>query len=230
MSELTTVLLHGAGTGAWIWEAVINAMRSPTVALDVPGRQVGVTPDSCAAALVAELDGRQLDTVVCVVHSLAGVLVPGLAARLGYRLKHAVYLAAVVPPTGGSFVDALGFPQRILLRLLFKFNPKGLKPGPAMIKKELCNDLDPTLTSQVISQYTPEFPGLYLAPAAVGAIPRQMTYIKLLQDQSVLPAQQDAMIARLGNPSVKTLDTGHLAMLAAPIELAALLDQIAAAS
>lgn len=228
MSGITTVLLHGAGTGAWVWKPTIDEMAFPVIALDVPSRKAGVTPDSCATALVAELDRRGIDEVVLVAHSLAGVLVPGLASRLGPRLKHCVYVAAVVPPPGGAFVDALGFVNRVVLRLLFKFNPEGLKPSPSMIRRELCNDLGPSSTELVISRYAAEFPGLYLSPAGLGPVLCNATYLKLLKDQSVSPAQQDAMITRLGNPRVREMDAGHLVMLSAPAGLAALLDQVVA--
>lgn len=230
MSEKTTlVLLHGAGVGAWVWEPVQQMLTAPAWALNVPGRHAGATPDGCAAALVADMDRRGLQSVVLVVHSLAGVLVPGLAARLGPRLVHCVYVGAVVPPSGGAFVDALGLANRVVLRLLFKFNRKGLKPSPAMIRRELCNDLDEATAQEVVSRYEAEFAGLYLSPTgprpAVGAA----TYVKLLKDQSVVPAQQDASIARLHHPTVREIDAGHLAMLSAPKQLAALLDQVALA-
>ncbi|MGH6639319.1 MAG: alpha/beta fold hydrolase [Polaromonas sp.] len=226
--EITTVLLHGAGTGAWVWQAVIHEMTSPVVALDVPGRAEGVTPDSCAAELVAELDRRGIDSVILVLHSLAGVLSSGLASRLGARLKHIVYVAAIVPPSGGSFVDAFGWVNRVIFRLLFRFNRKGLKPSAAMIQRELCNDLDATATDWVVSRYAAEFPGLYLSPTG-SVLPRcGTTYIKLLKDQSVLPAQQDAMIARLDNPQVTGIEAGHLVMLSAAARLAELLQREAA--
>lgn len=97
MSDVTCVMLHGAGTGAWIRQAVIDLMVTSAVALDVPGRRAGVTPDDCAAALVEEVDRRGIDEVVVVVHSLSGVLVSGMASRLGLRLQRCVYLSAVVP-------------------------------------------------------------------------------------------------------------------------------------
>ncbi|MBC8037251.1 MAG: alpha/beta hydrolase [Rhizobiales bacterium] len=227
MAEITTVLLHGAGLDSWVWEPVIDEMTSPAVALDVPSRRVGVTPASCAAELAAELNGRGMDAIVLVAHSLAGVLIPGMASLLGPRLKHCVYLAAVVPPVGGSFVDALGFVNRVVLRLLFKFNPKGLKPSPSMIRRDLCNGLDDRSADLVVERYAAEFPGLYLSPVDKGPVPSGATYIKLLKDRSVSPALQDSMIARLGNPRVKVIDAGHLAMLSAPSEIAAILDDVA---
>ena len=56
MSGPTLVLLHGAGIGAWAWERVISNLSTPAVALDVPGRVVGATPQGCAEALAKELE------------------------------------------------------------------------------------------------------------------------------------------------------------------------------
>lgn len=224
MSNKTTVVfLHGAGTGAWVWERVINELSVPTIALEVPGRRAGVTPEGCAEALAAEIDQQGIDLVVLVMHSLAGVLAPGLVARLGKRVKRLVFLSAVIPPSGGSFVDALGFVNRFILSILFKFNPQGLKPSPEMIRAELCNDLNPQDSEEMIARFTPEMPGLYLTPVGKFSPLPNATYIKLLKDQSVSPAQQNSMLARLAQPVVRELETGHMAMLSAPAALAKLI-------
>ncbi|MGH7449166.1 MAG: alpha/beta fold hydrolase, partial [Longimicrobiales bacterium] len=57
-TQSTVVLLHGAGTGAWVWDRVIDALELPSVALEVPGRKPNVTPDGCAAELIDDLDQR----------------------------------------------------------------------------------------------------------------------------------------------------------------------------
>ena len=226
MNDKTTlVLLHGAGTGAWVWERVLSELATPAIALEVPSRTDDATPDRCAANLVAELDRRGIHSVVLVLHSLAGVLAPEFAHRLGTRLKRCVYVSAIVPPTGGSFADALGLMNRLILRMLFKFNPHGLKPSADMIRRELCNDLDPQDADRVVSFYTAERPGLYLTP--VGQLPTDLstTYIKLLKDQTLSPKLQDSMISRLSKPSVQTIDAGHLVMLSNPASLAKILDE-----
>lgn len=227
MSAVTCVLLHGAGGGAWIWQSVVKQMTTRAVALEVPSRQTGVTPDGCAATLVEQLDHQGVDRVVLVVHSLSGVLVSGMATRLRSRLQRCVYLSAVVPPPGGSFIDAFGLVNRIVLRLLFQFNANGLKPSPSMIQKELCNDLDAETTALVVSRYTAEFPGLYLTRTT--ALPTlSTTYVKLMKDHSITPTQQDSMIARLIDPRVREVNAGHLAMLSAPEQLATIFDEEAA--
>lgn len=222
-NEPTAVLLHGAGIGAWVWERVTRDLGMPSIALDVPGRTVGATPDGCATELVAELDRRGVGSVMLVFHSLSGVLAPGLATRLRSRLTHCVFVSAVIPPPGRAFVDALGFPNRLILRSLFRFNPGGLKPSPKMIRRELCNDLAEQDTTAVVSRYEAEMPGLYLTPVGGPPASPRCGYVKLLKDRSVLPAQQDQMIARLDNPRVHEIDAGHLAMLSAPASLAEVL-------
>ena len=230
MPHPTTVLLHGAGVGAWVWASVIERMATPTIALDIPCRHADATPEQCAQELIAELDRRGIDDVVIVAHSLAGVLMPELAARLGARLRHCVYLAAAVPPSGGAFVDALGTVERTLLRLLFRFNRNGLKPGAAMIRRELCNDLDEATATMVVSRYVAEFPGLYLTPIRAQSVRAPSTYLRLLRDRSLAPSRQDAMIARLRDPQVRDLDASHLAMLSMPAQVAQRLTAVALAS
>lgn len=222
-NQVTVVFLHGAGMGPWVWDRVIKELSTPTVALEIPGRSKNATPDNCAAAIAAELDHLGIGPVILVMHSLAGVLASGLSERLGSRVKRFVFVSAVIPPSGGSFVDALGFMNRQILRVLFKFNPNGLKPSPKMIQHELCNDLEPQDTEEVISRYQAEMPGLYLTPVKGTAPIVNATYIKLLKDQSVPPAQQDSMIARLDKPLVREIDAGHLVMLSAHTTLANLI-------
>lgn len=224
----TFVLLHGAGTGAWIWSRLQGELSLPSVALDVPGRNTDATPDTVVREIVDELDRRGTEAVYLVLHSLAGVLASGFAATLGARLRGIVYLSAVVPPEGRSFVDVQAFVNRLTLRLLFRFNPRGLKPSEAMIRRELCHDLSESDAELVVSRYEAEYPGLYLTP--VGPPPPKALrseYIKLLKDRSVPPARQDSIIESLPDVTVRELDAGHLAMLSNPKALAAALNAFA---
>jgi pimeloyl-ACP methyl ester carboxylesterase len=125
-------------------------------------------------------------------------------------------------------VDALGFVNRMVLRALFKLNPAGLKPSPAMIRRELGNDLSAEDAELVISRYAAELPGLYLTPAGAQPINSPSSTVKLLADQSITPVQQESMAARLHDVRLRELAAGHLAMLSAPDALAALLNHEAA--
>jgi len=225
MAHRAAVLLHGAGMGSWVWDRTIASMTTPAIALDVPGRNPDATPDVCAARLVAQIDAAAVDDVVLVVHSLSGVLVPSMARLLGPRLRHVVYVSAVIPAPGRSFVDTIGFPGGLVLRVLFRFNRSGLVPSESMIRSELCNDLDDDDAAQVVAAYEPEFPGLYVTPVD-GPPGLPSTYVRLSRDRSVPPPLQSAMAARLDSPRLEELDAGHLAMLSAPAQLAAALDGV----
>jgi pimeloyl-ACP methyl ester carboxylesterase len=175
-----------------------------------------------------QIDAFSADEIVLVAHSLTGVLAPGLAARLGSRLTHIVYVSAVIPAANQSFLSAIGFPMGWVMRVLFRLNPKGLRPSDAMIRDGLCNDLDSADTAAVVELYTPEFPGLYTT-AVAGPAQVRSTYVRLTADGSVSLAVQDRMIAALGTPEVAELDAGHLPMLSRPDEVAGVIDAAASA-
>lgn len=219
MDSLTVVFLHGAGLGGWIWDRVRPLVPALAVAPDIPSRSRVATPASCASSLVNSLDDRGVGRVVLVMHSLAGVLAPDLAGRLGERLAACVYVSAVVPAEGSTFAKAMGLPGRFLLPLLFRTRPDGLLPSEAMIQKELCTDLDAEDSTRVVDQYQAEFPGLYLTPIA--APPRcRSVYVMLSKDKCISPSRQTKMIARLEKPSVVEIKSGHLVMLSHPEKLA----------
>ena len=216
---LTVVLVHGAGTGPWIWRRLQDALSLPTLSVTVDSRRKGASPGSCAAGVVQEIDAAGADRVVLVLHSLGGVLAPSLADLLGDRIERTIFLAAVVPSAGKRFVDALGFPGGLVLRILFRFRPRGLTPPEHMIRTELCSDLSDADTTTVIDAYRAEWPGLYLTPVEDARhVPRPL-YIRLTRDQSIPLSLQDSAIENLPDPAVVDLAAGHLAMLSRPGEL-----------
>jgi pimeloyl-ACP methyl ester carboxylesterase len=228
VGDCSVVFLHGAGVGPWVWERVQSRLSAPSIALEVPGRVAGVTPERCVELLAAEIDALDAGELILVAHSMSGVLVPGLAAWLGSRLMHVVYVSAVIPEDNQSFLAAIGFPMGLLMRVLFLVNPAGLRPSDSMIRSGLCNDLDEKDTAEVIARYAPEFPGLYVSPVAgPAAIPS--TYVRLTRDGSVSPTAQAKMVARLERPSVVEFDAGHLVMLSKPDELAQVVQTAASA-
>lgn len=219
----TLVFLHGAGTGPWIWDRVRAHWQCESLALTYPGRQRLASPESCAEAVVAELNRLACDEIILVLHSLAGVLAGPLAMRLGRRLKRLILLSAVVPAPRRNFAQALGFPARLVLPMLFRLQSKGLKPSPGMIRSELCHDLAPEDADRIVTRYEAEFPGLYLTPPTPLPSDSPLTYIHLLQDRSVSPRVQQTMMDRLMIADRHAIDAGHLAMLSQPETLVRIL-------
>jgi pimeloyl-ACP methyl ester carboxylesterase len=227
MNSTTIVLLHGSGMGRWIWDRTTSHLRHTYLALDVPSRHIRATPSTCAATLVETMDQQGVMNVMLVAHSLSGVLVPELAERLGPRLKCCLYVGAVIPKPGQSFAGAMGFITNIMLRVLFRLHPKGLKPSETMMRKELCNDLDEATTKEVVKRFDPEFPGLFLTP--VGVYPEvKCIYVRLMKDKSVPPELQQKMAQALPRVEVVELDAGHMAMLSKPEKLAAIINDLCA--
>jgi pimeloyl-ACP methyl ester carboxylesterase len=95
------------------------------------------------------------------------------------------------------------------------------------VKKAYCNDLDTEATARVLARLSREPRRLYLDPVRWATLPAGLPrhYVKLSQDVSFSPPEQDAMIQRLG-ARVTVLDTGHLPMISRPAELATALEHI----
>jgi hypothetical protein len=97
-----------------------------------------------------------------------------------------------------------------------------------------CNDMDAEQTAFTLAHLVPEATGITNEPVSrkdlppADVIPR--TYVKLLRDHSLRPRLQDQLIANLGSCQVRPLDSGHNAMISHPVELAAILNDLAAAS
>ena len=231
-----TVLLPGAGLGAWIWEPVVPLLQAPALAVEIPGRAARpadrrhVTLESAAEAVAGDVRAWRPDRVVLVGHSLGGVLVPEVARRVPDRIGALVYVAAEAPADGDRALDLIPAALRLLLRAMWIVRPGGVRPPPSATRRALCNDLDDVTTATVVERIEPEAPGIYRSRvtwAGVPEVPR--TYVKCLQDRSdVSPARQDEMAKRLQADRVVTLDTGHLPMLARPEEVAAVLEEVVA--
>jgi pimeloyl-ACP methyl ester carboxylesterase len=88
--------------GAWCWEEVmplLEAAGSRVIAVDLPCDDVRATFDDYADA-VSNACAAVHDQLIVVGHSLGGATIPLVAARR--PVAHLVFLAAMIPPLGGS--------------------------------------------------------------------------------------------------------------------------------
>ncbi|HOX49909.1 MAG TPA: alpha/beta hydrolase [Fibrobacteria bacterium] len=219
------VFLHGAGLGPWVWESTRALLPYPSVALEVPSDRPDMDPQRAAAALLADPSFPERGPVVLVLHSLAGVLESALATSLGERLVHVVHVATVVPAPGKSFAATRGFAANLILRVLFRTHPEGLRPSPAMIQRELAADLDASSCATLVERFRPQQGGLFLEPVSARQTKVDSSYIVCGRDRSVAPALQRRIAARRGS-RIEVLETGHLPMLAQPTLLAGVLSRI----
>ncbi len=107
------LLVHGAWHGAWCWRRVLPLLaqashRVHAVTLTGVGERAhllnaAIDLETHISDVMAAMDAEELDQVVLVVHSYAGMLGTAVADRRPQRLQHLVYLDAVLPKPGESW-------------------------------------------------------------------------------------------------------------------------------
>jgi pimeloyl-ACP methyl ester carboxylesterase len=213
--------------------AVLAVDLPPVSIRGGPGRLVEVP--ACRTLTLADWAAAVLDAVTAVGwdrfvlagHSLAGATIGEVARRAPDRVARLVYLSAVVPPEGGSIVDAL--PPELLERAA-----DGLTE--AAVRELFCTDLDEDQTRFVLAHVGTEVVGVLSEAVSRMGTPRTMpvTFVRLARDHALPPATQDAYIGRLRREfdivDVTDLNAGHDAMISAPVALAGVLDRIASAA
>jgi pimeloyl-ACP methyl ester carboxylesterase len=231
------VLVHGACSDSGCWAPTVAAIaaRAPdvhVVAVDLPGRGqspvplAGVTVSACVDEVVRQIEDAGGGDVVLVGHSLAGVILPGVATRLGSdRVRRLVFLTCAVPPEGGSVVDVLRGPLRAIAAVAARRrSPTRLPTFVALAA--FANGMDRAQRVVVAGSLCPE--AGWLIGEAVSrrgfdrTIPR--TWVLTLRDRGLSLAQQRRSIDNLGGvDECVELDAPHDAMVSHPDDLAAIL-------
>jgi pimeloyl-ACP methyl ester carboxylesterase len=221
-APLTAVLVHGAGHTSAVWQRTRTAMRSPSIAVDLPGRAtrpaditrvtIEQAADSVAADVRATVDGG----LVLVGHSVAGTVLPSVAARLDGRVRHLVFIAGITAAQDGCLPMAafLGGQEDRVARRIERFRQE--HEGATL------EDLDVRTSSGIDSLNFASQPMAWAGvPAAVGR-----TFIRCLDDPIQSRALQDQLIANCGATEVFDIECGHTPAQDAPEALAAILDGI----
>ncbi|MFO1049063.1 MAG: alpha/beta fold hydrolase [Geminicoccaceae bacterium] len=113
----TFVLVHGNWHGGWCWVRVAQGLRAAGHRVLTP-TQTGLgerchlfspalTLDTFIADIVNVIEAEELDEVVLVGHSFAGIVISGVADRVADRLSRLVFLDAVVLQGGQCLLDGL---------------------------------------------------------------------------------------------------------------------------
>ena len=111
------VLVHGAWHGAWCWRRVLPRLRSAgvdthAVTLSGLGERAHLMAPTIdlhthIQDVIGLIEAEELQRVVLVGHSYAGMVITGVADRLQARhsglLAHLVYLDAALPYPGDSW-------------------------------------------------------------------------------------------------------------------------------
>ena len=233
--EVALVLVHGGGHDARCWDLLIDAIARTSdvriLAVDLPGRGTqpgplaGLTVGACVAAVVDQIRRADLPRVVLVGHSMAGMIVPGVADALGpSQVERSVLIAANVAPADRPILDTLPLPVRAVAHLTARWPRPYRLPRP-LARALFCNGMSRERTRFVTDRLVPEAGWLVREPIPgprPGAPP--VTWVLTTRDRAVPPALQRRTIAALGSvDDVVEVDAPHDVMVSDPGELARVL-------
>jgi pimeloyl-ACP methyl ester carboxylesterase len=109
------VLVHGGFTGGWVWKSVRAYLESKRHRVYTP-TLTGLGERSHLISPILDLDTHihdvanvlkyeDLNNVVLVGNSYAGMVISGVADRMPERVAHLIYVDAFVPTDGESVFD-----------------------------------------------------------------------------------------------------------------------------
>ena len=236
------VLVHGAWHGGWCWRDVVRQLggaghRVHAVTLTGVGERAhlmtpAITLETHITDVMNAIDMEEMEQLVLAVHSYGGMIGTAIADRMPQRLRHLVYVDAVLPKPGESWSSTHTSATREARLAAAQVSPDFSFPPP-----------DPSVfglagaqAEWVRRRQTPH-PGhtyqspLDFDPARVAAIRR--TFISCTQPAL---ATIDASRQRVADPAfwggawqagggarVVEMMTGHDPMITAPEELTRIL-------
>ncbi len=238
----TFVLVHGAWHGGWCWSRVAARLRERGHAVYTPTltglgeRRHLISPqvnlDTHVEDIVNLLQFEELERVVLVGHSYAGIVISGVADRVPQRLRQLVYLDALLLEPGKSLFS--DFPPAVVEQRLKAIRETGGGVGAAAALPPAAFGVkDPADAAWVARHLTPQPVGTYLQPLLLKAplgngLPK--TYIECTGDPIATLEPTKARVRADAGWQLRTLATGHDAMVTAPAALTELLTDLAASA
>lgn len=229
----TFVFVHGAWHGGWCWSRVTphlegHSVLAPTLTglgdrAHLASPQVGL--ECHIEDVVATLEYEQLRDVVLVGHSYAGLVIAGVASRRPDLVGRLVYVDAFVPDDGDCGIELL--PDTVAHHYRESTTERGFGWLIPQRSLEVLGVTDPPDVEFLSPRLVPHPFKTYTDRVRVS--PRSLevpaAHIECVQWMRVFRPFAERAAAR-GWP-VRTLATGHEAMVTAPAALAALLVELA---
>ena len=203
------------------------------LAVDLPGHGATagdlttVSIADCVGSAVAQINDAGLDELIVVGHSLAGLTVPGVVAKLGSsRVREMILAASCLPVQGTAIVDALAGPLAWYVRRAVRLRKPPATTPNVLSALLFCNGMTRAQRRFALSRMHPEAATIITEPVDRSDLPDDVprTWILTLRDHSLSRRTQCRSIAALGG--VQTLipvDTCHDLMISEPALLAEIL-------
>jgi pimeloyl-ACP methyl ester carboxylesterase len=235
----TYVLVHGAWHDGRSWDRVAPLLTARGHRVFAPsltghgdkahllGPDVGLTTHTeDVVDLILEHD---LNDIVLVGHSYAGMVISGAANRIPERLSRLVYLDAMVPAHGENAIDVMPLTKVMIDGAAGSAQPWRIPPLPELAAPlGLFGVTDPDDIAWLRGTLTDESVLCFQQPVemdnpAQAAVPRTHILCVGNEPEGVTRRPVPALQPNGELSHVHTLDTGHDAMITRPAELAALL-------
>jgi pimeloyl-ACP methyl ester carboxylesterase len=235
----TYVLVHGACHGGWCWRLVADGLRSEAHRVFTPtltglGERKhllsrDITLDTMIADVSNVLEMEELEDVILVGHSFGGLIISGVADRMPERLRHLVYLDAMVLENGQSPFSIL--PADVVEGRRKRVAEKGggiALPVPPIVDFGIPDDHPNAEWAR--RHLTPHPVGTYESPQALAnpvgnGLP--LIYIQCTEPVYAPLANVREWVKCQKHWQWKEIATGHDAMITAPEELTRMLLDIA---
>ena len=235
----TFVLVHGAWGGGWIWKFTAEALRAKGHRVFTP-TQTGlgerkhllarsITIDTFVDDIAAVLETEELRDVVLVGHSFGGFAVTGVADRMPERIRHLVYLDALLPENGETAFSVLPPGIEEARRRTVSEQGGGVAlPVPPLAAFPLPDDVKEWFGRRLTPHPFGTYDTAIRLRAAAGA-GRPVTYVSYTNPAlaSIEPSRVRARGRQGPNWRYMELDVPHDAQAAVPARIVALLEGIA---
>lgn len=235
----TYVLVHGAWHGGWCWRGVGDRLRSAGHQVYAPS-QSGLGERSHLVSrttglevfiqdFVNLIEAEELTDVILVGHSIGGITITGVADRIPRRLRHLVYLDALILQNGQSIFDVFPPAVRKAREDLAQRTSGGVSfppPGPEIFAVADPQDqawLKRRMQPQPLASYAEK---LRLSTPVIGnGVPK--TYVTCTQPLFKPQEPTRQWLKTQTGWGMREIATGHDAMVTAPQALADLLADVA---
>jgi pimeloyl-ACP methyl ester carboxylesterase len=226
------VLVHGAWHGGWCWASVINELDKRgdrAFALDLPGSngnpldRAKVNLQVYIDSVIRWIEDRNLRNVILAGHSMGGLVLPGVAAKIPKRIKRVVFVTAMVAEDGKSGLDPESDATKALIQLAESRYDKSL-PIEAMeenFRKFFFQDASRELQNWVLSALCPQPLRPMIDPVPMKAFHASgVPQSYLVCEDDLAPGGSghfhDPYLPRLNNASIRRVKSGHEVMFTQP--------------
>jgi pimeloyl-ACP methyl ester carboxylesterase len=235
----TFVLVHGSFFASWCWREVTPRLERRghrVVTLDLPAHGENrmpverVTLGDYVEAALAVVRAQEKPSIL-VGHSM-GAAVASLAELELDAVAALVFVAGLLPPSGGTLMEGVGqLDPEYLAQAVWASDRRSVWISPEGTREFVCSMCPRDIVDEVIRRMTPEPIAPYEAPIVTtsgrfGPVPR--FFVETLRDKvAPLPLQRSVQ-EQAGFRHVLSVDADHAPFFSAPEALASSLEMIAA--